>query len=113
LTISEASLIGTKYTIESAIDKDSTNFSVKSYEISPPGSPFQVEFTKNLDGLTSTVQLKVVQTLNRESIDKYRIQILAKDGGTPAKDGTLNVNIVIVDIIEMNRNVERFKKYSI
>ena len=107
LTISEASLVGTKYTIESAIDKDSTNFSVKSYEISPPGSPFQVEFTKNLDGLTSTVQLKVVQTLNRESIDKYRIQILAKDGGTPAKVGTLNVNIAVADV---NDETPKFSK---
>jgi hypothetical protein len=59
-----------------------------------------------LTGLTSTVQLKVVQTLNRESIDKYRIQILAKDGGTPAKVGTLNVNIAVADVADTVTIVE-------
>lgn len=98
LTISEASLVGTKFNLESAIDKDSANYSVKSYEIAPPGLPFQVEFTKNLDGLTSTVQLKVIGTLDRETVDNYKLQILAKDGGIPPKVGILNVNIAVDDV---------------
>ncbi|VDI37920.1 protocadherin delta 1 [Mytilus galloprovincialis] len=98
LSVSEASLVGTKFTISSAIDKDSTNFSVIDYQISPLGSPFNVEFSKNLDGQTTTVWLKVIRTLDREVKDSYKIQILAKDGGNPAKIGTLDVNLVVDDV---------------
>ncbi|KAK3099155.1 hypothetical protein FSP39_000225 [Pinctada imbricata] len=96
LAISESSLVGSKFTIEGAIDKDSQNNSIQTYEILPANSPFSVKFTENLDG-SSDVKLVITEELDREKKDSYGIQVLAKDGGTPMRTGNLFVNITITD----------------
>ena len=99
--ISEASLIGTPKTIEKVRDGDkSTQFSIKSCEILPfrPTDliPFDIECTKTLDG-SSLVQLIVSRELNREQKDSYAFYAVAKDGGDPPLNGTLYVNVTILD----------------
>lgn len=102
LPISEASLIGTPIIIKGARDKDrSSQFSLKTLELMPlnPNEflPFTVNFTTKLDG-SSTVTLKVSQKLNREDKDSYAFLLVAKDGGNPPLNGTLPVNISILDV---------------
>lgn len=97
LSFSEASAIGTSFTIDGAVDPDSTKFAVKSYNIIPPGMPFSTQFSKNLDGSPS-VQIIVSGELDREITDNYQIQIIAADGGVPPKTGILNINITITDV---------------
>ncbi|XP_060083689.1 protocadherin-9-like [Ylistrum balloti] len=98
LTISEAVLVGTSITIDGARDRDtSEQYSLHSYNVTPSTSPFSIKFLKNLDG-TSIVQLMVKEPLNREVQDFYQITVIAKDGGSPPKSGTLQANISISDI---------------
>ena len=103
LPISETVLVGTSFAIEGARDKDtSPEFSLKSYEIEGSeslekiGIPFTVQFVKHLDG-SSTVRLFVTEPLDREKIESYDIEIIAKDGATPPRTGTLPVHINITD----------------
>lgn len=113
LNISEASLVGTPFPIDGARDRDkSTNFSLKSFEIVPRNPsefiPFNVAFTDKLDG-SVTVKLIVSQKLDREEKDAYAFAIVAKDGGTPPLNGTLNV---IISITDVNDNYPVFDKDS-
>lgn len=113
LPISEASLLGTPITLEGARDRDkSANFSLKSFELVPlnPSDvlPFDVQFTNKLDG-SSVVRLIVAQKLNREDEDSYAFHLIAKDGGNPPLNGSLYVNISILDV---NDNYPVFDQLS-
>ena len=108
LSISESVVIGTQINIDGASDPDQAENSVKLYEVSTPNSPFSANFTKNLDGST-TVQLIVNKTLDRETMDNYQIEIVASDG---SRSGTLLVNITITDTND-NPPVFSQKEYNI
>ncbi|KAL5011918.1 hypothetical protein ScPMuIL_010469 [Solemya velum] len=97
LSISEAVLVGTSFTIDGAVDKDSSNYSVKRYQVIPENSPFSAEYVKNLDG-SSNVKLMVNEALDREDKDKYTIQVVAYDGGQPARTAVQTVEIRITDV---------------
>lgn len=106
LSISEASHAGSEFNIEGATDRDSLNYSVKSYRVDPPGTPFEAKFTRNLDG-TSVVKLTISKALDREIHDNYQIQLIAIDGGN--QTGSLTVNITVTDV---NDNPPVFSKKS-
>lgn len=98
VSLSEASVIGQKLTIDGARDKDTSDaFSLQSYEVHPSNTPFSIEFEKKLDG-TSIVRLKIDQALDRETHSSYMLEIVAKDGGQPPQSGTLQANIIITDV---------------
>lgn len=97
LSFSESASIGTSFTIDGAVDPDSTKFAVKSYNITPSASPFSTKFSTNLDG-TPSVQIIVNEELDRETNDHYQIKVIAIDGGMPPKQGILQVNISITDV---------------
>ncbi|CAC5389717.1 PCDHD1 [Mytilus coruscus] len=107
LSLSEASLVGTKVTIDGARDRDTSDaYSLRSYEVYPANTPFSIEFEKKLDG-TSIVRLKVEKALDRETQSSYQLEIVAKDGGSPPQSGTLFANIIITDV---NDNPPNFEK---
>ncbi len=56
---------------------------------------------------TVEVRLLQVSTLDRESRDTYELQIIAIDGGDPARSGSMDVNIVVSDA---NDNTPTFSK---
>ncbi|XP_045203884.2 protocadherin-1-like [Mercenaria mercenaria] len=97
ISFSESSVIGTSFTVDGAVDPDSSKFAVKSYNIRPTGLPFSTKFITNLDG-TASVQIIVSGELDRESKDHYEIQLHAADGGTPPLTGILPINITITDV---------------
>ncbi|ESO01992.1 hypothetical protein HELRODRAFT_94350 [Helobdella robusta] len=45
--------------------------------------------------------------LDRESKDKYQLTLIAEDGGTPVKSGSLNIEIIVSDV---NDNIPVFEK---
>ncbi|XP_052793417.1 protocadherin-7-like [Mya arenaria] len=101
LPITEAVLTGASFTFEGARDIDtSAAYSIKSYSLEPkvPGDalPFSVRFTTKLDG-GSTVKLIVNEILDREIRDSYEFYVIAKDGGSPPKQGSLFVTVTITD----------------
>jgi len=101
LPISEAVVTGGSFTFEGARDIDtSAQYSIKSYSLEPKTAgdalPFSVTFSKKLDG-GSTVKLIVNEILDRETRDEYQFYVIAKDGGSPPKQGSLLVTVTVTD----------------
>ncbi len=56
---------------------------------------------------TVEVRLLQVDSLDREARDTYQLQIIAIDGGDPARSGSMDVTIVVSDA---NDNTPTFSK---
>lgn len=96
--VSEAASENFTQTLTPATDADSSpEFGVKSYAIEPPSELFRVEVTRNFVG-TSQVSLVLQQKLDRETRDRYNLTVVARDGGSPPRSGTLVVNVVVDDV---------------
>ncbi|CAI9733513.1 protocadherin beta-15-like isoform X2 [Octopus vulgaris] len=99
---------GSDRSIPNAMDKDvGFQNSLIQYKLkSKNGEPFSLSVSKRADGISS---LKIVlkESLDREIKDTYLLQVIAKDGGSPAKQGILNINISIIDL---NDNPPVFSK---
>lgn len=108
LQISEDTAINFSYSLEGAVDLDTGNNSVERYEIPSHDSPFHTAADKFSDG-RSMLKLILKQTLDRETHPSYLIQVVAYDGGTPPKTGSMTVNITVGDI---NDNYPIFSKPS-
>ncbi|KAK0064855.1 protocadherin-9 [Biomphalaria pfeifferi] len=104
LTISESVQVPSTFPLPSAQDKDTgRNNSLKEYEIVPKEGPFELVYSIP----SSNLFLRVVKELDRESVSKYSVKIIARDGGVPPKEGVLNLDIVVDDI---NDNAPVFTK---
>ncbi|KAI8798409.1 protocadherin-9 [Biomphalaria glabrata] len=95
--ISEAAPVGSSFSLSPATDLDlSAENGVSSYGIEPESDTFKLAVIQNQVG-TSQVYLVTKQNLDRETIDSYKLIVVAKDGGTPQRSGTLTVNVVVDD----------------
>ncbi|XP_059144977.1 protocadherin gamma-B1-like [Physella acuta] len=97
LTINEASPPGFSSPLLSANDADmSEAYGVKTYGLEPESEVFRVVTSTNQIG-TVRVSLVLSQPLDRETLDRYQLYLVARDGGTPKRSGTLTVNIIVGD----------------
>ncbi|XP_018650764.1 putative cadherin [Schistosoma mansoni] len=126
--LSEASPVGSRIVLPLAEDLDSSPFNVQRYELenldhlnmSESDLPtFQLNYTKNIvtssdghypshsighvsndrtESVISKLELVLLKPLNREEKDKYKLRILAIDGGQPSQTGTLYLFIHVLDI---------------
>ena len=104
LQIPESSQVGVSFSFDGAVDNDTEKNSIESYLLLPENVPFEVGFTKNLDG-TSTVSIVVKKELDRERTEHYDLTLFAKDGGSPQKNGSM---LVYVSILDSNDNTPQF-----
>ncbi|KAK6173203.1 hypothetical protein SNE40_016699 [Patella caerulea] len=105
--IPESVVLGTTYRIKGASDADmSPENSVQSYDLVQPNATFGVQLIKKFDGSTDA-SLSVLAPLDRESQQVHSILLLAKDGGSPQRTGTLLVN---VNVLDANDNAPKFIK---
>ncbi|XP_062580921.1 protocadherin beta-11-like isoform X1 [Saccostrea cucullata] len=80
-----------------AVDPDmGVNNSIQSYTLIPSNEMFGLKEIKNIDGSTD-LGLVVRYKLDRETLDFYQVEIVAKDGGFPQRSGTVLVNITVID----------------
>lgn len=98
LEISEISPAWSRFQIEGAMDQDKGEFGTQGYRITEAqmSELFQLDYrsgSENQHGLDLILKRKV----DRETQDLYVLTIEAFDGGVPAKTGTLQVNIHILD----------------
>ena len=90
---------GTKKLIPNAVDRDvglvnsQIDYQLKKLKT----DPFSLFISKRIDG-TSKLEINLEDDLDREVKDSYLVHVIAKDGGTPAKQSVLDVHISIIDI---------------
>ncbi|GAB1604323.1 protocadherin beta-15-like isoform X1 [Argonauta hians] len=99
---------GTTKSIPSAIDKDVGILNSQITYVLQQGedAPFELSVLKRKVG-TEKIDIVLKSKLDRETKDVYTIQVIARDGGTPPREGILNVRISVGD---MNDNAPIFSR---
>uniref|UniRef100_A0AAQ6I901 Cadherin domain-containing protein n=1 Tax=Anabas testudineus TaxID=64144 RepID=A0AAQ6I901_ANATE len=100
--VSESSSTGERYPLPTAQDADTGSNSVKTYKLSP-NEYFSIEASK--DGVSAELVLQ--KALDREKQPVITLILTAVDGGKPARSGTLQIN---VNVIDANDNPPIFSK---
>ncbi|XP_062857122.1 protocadherin alpha-2-like [Trichomycterus rosablanca] len=105
LNITEITAIGARFPIQSAYDADIGVNSVKTYKL---GSNiyFRLDVQTNSDKSVSA-ELVLFKALDRETTAYVDLLITAVDGGSPARTGTLNIE---VNVLDANDNAPVFTK---
>ncbi|GAB1604074.1 protocadherin beta-13-like [Argonauta hians] len=108
LKFSETDSKGTKQSLPNAIDKDvGFENSLIQYKLkSKTDVPFSLSVSKRADGISS-LKIIIKESLDRELRETYLLQVIARDGGSPSKQGILNVNVSVMDV---NDNPPVFSK---
>ncbi|XP_044045793.1 protocadherin-23 [Siniperca chuatsi] len=98
LEISELSPPGSQFQLEGAKDEDEGEFGTQGYRIAERemGELFHLEYRSGSEHHPS-LDLILTSKLDRETQDFYSFTIEAFDGGIPARTGTLQVNIHVLD----------------
>ncbi len=110
LEIGESALPGARFQLQAARDSDSGSNSVHQYKLSH-NDHFRLEVKDR--GEDGKIPILILQKpLDRELTRTINLQITALDGGKPAKSGTMDITINVIDI---NDNVPVFTKdiYSV
>ncbi|XP_029458842.1 LOW QUALITY PROTEIN: protocadherin-8-like [Rhinatrema bivittatum] len=107
LEVSESVALGTRLPLEIALDEDAGANSVQSFQISA-NSHFSLEVQTRADGV-KYADLVLVKELDRETQASYALQLLAWDGGSPARSGSAAVTVRVLD---SNDNSPAFERGS-
>jgi len=98
--VPESAAVGSTLLVPEASDLDGAEFGVQSYNLVTDANCFTLTASERRDGSDDkfTARLVLAKPLDRELQDRYRLQIVAVDGGVPPKSGTLDVNVVVEDV---------------
>jgi len=66
---------------------------------------------RKLDGSTD-VQLILTRALDRETRDLYKVKVVAWDGGSPPRSGTVEVKVIVTDAND-NGPVFEYSSYEV
>ncbi|XP_043982216.1 protocadherin gamma-A5-like isoform X7 [Gambusia affinis] len=105
LEISESATIGSHFDLESAHDPDAGIYSLQNYVLSPNDN-FALKQHSNADGVKFPVMI-LQKSLDRELNPHVSLKLIAVDGGTPQRSGTVNIEINILDV---NDNPPKFSQ---
>ena len=98
-------MLGVSLSLPLADDPDSPEFAVKQYELVSDNDKFELIVVME-DGSPSDIHLVLRGKLDREQNDAYVLRLVALDGGTPPKSGSVTLN---VDVIDVNDNCPVFE----
>ncbi|XP_026231627.1 protocadherin-8 [Anabas testudineus] len=99
---------GSRFPLQIALDQDVGENYIQTYNISA-SSHFAIEVRDREDGV-KFAELVLVRELDREVEDNYALEVIASDGGVPAKSGSMVVNIKVLDF---NDNSPTFEHSSL
>ena len=87
LRISESSYAGKTFTLPTAVDKDSEAYGIQYYELPTNSNKFDLAVIRSK--IDNSIDLKLIlnEELDRERKDFYQVQLVAYDGGRPARSG--------------------------
>ncbi|XP_070198664.1 protocadherin-9-like [Littorina saxatilis] len=90
--------VGDLFQLPSAIDADTgANHSVQEYSLLTNDVPFSLQ-TQTASAPEVGLWLRLNGGLDRETVDSYRLLLVAKDGGMPVRSGTLTINVKVGDV---------------
>ena len=95
LEISESTTMGSHFDLESAYDPDAGLNSLQNYVLSLNDN-FALKQHSNADGLKFAVMI-LQKPLDRELNPHLSFKLIAVDGGTPQRSGTVNIEITVLD----------------
>ncbi|XP_037398896.1 protocadherin gamma-A11-like isoform X2 [Pygocentrus nattereri] len=93
--IIESALPGARYSLDSAKDPDVGQNSLQTYKLHP--SDFFVLKIPTLSDDTKFVEMLLQKPLDRETQSEHKLILMAFDGGTPQKTGTIKINVIVLD----------------
>ncbi|XP_070693518.1 protocadherin gamma-A5-like [Pempheris klunzingeri] len=96
LEISESATVGSHFDLESAYDPDAGIHGLQNYVLSPNDN-FVLKQQSNADGIKFAVMI-LQKPLDREDNPHLSLKLLAVDGGTPPRSGTVNIEISVLDV---------------
>lgn len=104
ISFSESAASGTRLLLDAAADRDIGNNSVTDdYRIVDGNhdNKFRLAVTTNPSGDVSYLHLETTGELDRETCGFYILNVSARDGGNPPKNGYLQVNVTVVSTISI------------
>ncbi|XP_052010724.1 protocadherin alpha-2-like [Xyrauchen texanus] len=105
INVSESTAPGVRFPLESAHDADIGVNSVKTYKLTT-NDFFTLDVQTHSDK-TVSAELVLQKTLDREKTPRLEFTVTAVDGGTPARSGTVMIEVNVMDI---NDNAPVFSK---
>uniref|UniRef100_A0A3B3T7L8 Protocadherin 1 gamma 13 n=1 Tax=Paramormyrops kingsleyae TaxID=1676925 RepID=A0A3B3T7L8_9TELE len=93
--ISESSITGAKFVLESAVDTDVGVNGLQSYSLKPTNN-FILKLHTQTDG-SKNVEMVLQKPLDREKQDQLTLVLTAMDGGNPPMSGTAEIHIIVLD----------------
>ena len=91
LTVPESAEFGSELTVVSATDLDSAENSFVTYTINSA----DIDRAFNIDSVTGVISVN--RELDYESRQSYTLVVVATDGGIPQRNGTLTINLSVLD----------------
>ncbi|XP_078248615.1 protocadherin beta-16 isoform X2 [Pogona vitticeps] len=96
LEIPENVPMNARFPLESAQDEDLGENSIQNYTLSP-NENFRLAVESNPDG-SKLVDLILQKPLDREKEPHFALTLMAVDGGTPRRTGTVQIKVNVLDI---------------
>ncbi|KAM8847867.1 protocadherin gamma-A5-like [Synchiropus picturatus] len=103
--ISESAAVLGRFPLQRAKDQDVGQNALKDYILSPNDN-FVLNHQTNPDG-SKIVEMVLQKPLDREKQPHLNLKLIAVDGGTPQRSGSVNIDVTILDI---NDNVPIFNQ---
>ncbi|XP_063269770.1 protocadherin beta-15-like [Prinia subflava] len=88
---------GSRFPLEVARDLDIGSNSIQTYSISPENEFFRVSYGSRSNG-DKYVELVLEKALDREEQAEMDFSVIAEDGGSPPRSGTIEISVVILDV---------------
>uniref|UniRef100_A0A667WW91 Cadherin domain-containing protein n=1 Tax=Myripristis murdjan TaxID=586833 RepID=A0A667WW91_9TELE len=95
LEISESANIGAKFMLDNAEDPDVGVNGLQNYVLTSNNN-FALKQHLNPDG-SKYAELVLQKPLDREEFPRLSLKLIAVDGGTPQRSGTVNIDITVLD----------------
>ncbi|NXW64183.1 PCDGM protein, partial [Eurystomus gularis] len=105
LRVAESATVAARFPLESAQDPDVGTNAVGSYRLSP-NSHFSLDVKQQQDGKLFP-ELVLERALDREEQPELQLVLTALDGGSPARSGTAQITVVVLDV---NDNAPAFDR---
>ncbi|KAI4896457.1 hypothetical protein NFI96_015231 [Prochilodus magdalenae] len=95
IDISELALPGARFSLDNARDPDVGMNALQRYTLNPTDHFTLKELSRN-DG-TKYVEMVLQTPLDREHQEEHKLILIAFDGGTPQKSGTVKITVTVID----------------